>query len=135
MDNVLLNKAANLERCIQRIKEEYLGHESELEKNYTRQDAIVLNLLRACETAIDMGNYIIREKSLGLPQSSRDVFTILENAKIIPESLSRQLQAMVGFRNIAVHNYTALDIAVVRSIIQDHLEDLLVFSRILTSEK
>ena len=48
MDDVLLNKAAIIERCLQRISEEYQGHENELETNYTRQDSIILNLLRAC---------------------------------------------------------------------------------------
>jgi hypothetical protein len=54
MDEVLLAKSATLERCLRRIAKEYQGHEDELETNFTRQDAIVLNLLRACEAAIDM---------------------------------------------------------------------------------
>lgn len=131
MDDVILNKATNIERCIQRIKEEYHGHQNEFESNYTIQDAIILNILRACETAIDMGNHVVRLRSLGLPQSSRDVFSLLENAKIIPEALSRHLQHMVGFRNIAVHNYTKLDLAIVRSIVENDVDHLLEFSRLL----
>jgi len=45
MDDVLLNKAAIIERCLGRIAEEYDGHEDELEGNCSRQDAVVLNLL------------------------------------------------------------------------------------------
>ncbi len=55
MDDVLLNKAAIIERCLKRIAEEYTGHEHELATNFTRQDAIVLNLQRACEAAIMVG--------------------------------------------------------------------------------
>ena len=47
-DDVTLNKAASIERCLDRVRQEYAGHEDELATNFTRQDAIVLNLLRAC---------------------------------------------------------------------------------------
>ncbi|MDZ7810090.1 MAG: hypothetical protein U5L11_07940 [Arhodomonas sp.] len=50
-DDVVLEKAASIERCLQRVVEEYEGHEGELAENYTRQDALLLNLLRACEPA------------------------------------------------------------------------------------
>ena len=51
-DDVLLNKAAIIERCLKRIEDEYRGHENEIERNFTRQDSIVLNLLRACKRLI-----------------------------------------------------------------------------------
>jgi uncharacterized protein YutE (UPF0331/DUF86 family) len=35
---------------------------------------------------------------------------------------------MVGFRNVAAHNYTRLDLAIVQSIIERHLDDLLRFA-------
>lgn len=134
MDDIILNNAASLERYLQRIEEEYQGSETEFEKNYTKQDAIILNLLRACETAIDMGAHIIRIKSLGLPQSSREIFVLLENANIIPEKMSQKLQAMVGFRNIAIHNYMKLDIAIIRSILKNDLNSLLEFSKLLVQQ-
>lgn len=133
MDDVLLNKATNLEHCIQRIHEEYDGSKEEFSTLYTKQDAVILNLLRACETAIDMANRVVRIKSLGLPQSSRDVFVLLENAKIISPELSRDMQMMVGFRNIAIHDYTRLDIHVVQSIVENKLQNLLHFSRVILS--
>lgn len=54
LDDVLLNKVATVERCLARVRDEYRGHEAELETNLTRQDAIVLNLRRACEACIDL---------------------------------------------------------------------------------
>ncbi len=123
MDDVILNKAASIERCLARINEEYAGSEDELETNYTKQDAIILNLQRACQLAVDMGAHLVRVKRLGVPQSSRDIFTLLTQGNLIPKSLSLKMQAMVGFRNIAVHEYSALNIEVVRSIIEDHLDD------------
>jgi len=46
-DDVLLNKAATIERCVRRVREEHAGDDANLSSNQTRQDAIVLNLLCA----------------------------------------------------------------------------------------
>lgn len=131
MDDVLLSKAATLERCLKRIEEEYRGHEEELETNYTRQDAIVLNLLRACEAAIDMAMHAVRVRRLGLPQTSREAFVLLEKAGLLGPDLSRRMQAMVGFRNVAVHDYQALSLPILRRILEERLGDFLEFSQTL----
>jgi len=65
VDDVLLNKSASIERCLGRIADEYTGHEDELETDYTRQDSIVLNLQRACETAIDAMMHQVRTGGAG----------------------------------------------------------------------
>ncbi len=129
MDDVLLNKAAIIERCLGRIEEEYRGFETELETNFTKQDSIVLNLQRACEAAIDMGNHVVRERGLGIPQSSRDTFQLLERAGFIDPALSQSLQGMVGFRNVAVHDYQRLNLAILRTVIDRNLADFLVLGR------
>lgn len=122
-DDVLLNKAAIIERCLARIAEEYQGHEDELETNFTRQDAIVLNLLRTCEASIDAAMHIVRQRRLGLPQESRDAFRLLEEAGLLTRELSAEMQKMVGFRNVAVHNYRKLSMEILRSILSGRLGD------------
>jgi len=131
VDDVLLNKAAAIERCLARIHEEYRGHEEELESNFTRQDAIVLNLLRACEAAIDMAMHVVRRRGLGLPQDSRDAFTLLGRAGLLPGESVARMQAMVGFRNVAVQDYQSLSLPVLRGILTSHLADYRVFSTAL----
>ncbi len=69
MDDIVLNKASIIEKCIERIKEEYVGHEDIFEENYTKQDSVVLNLERACQACVDLGMHIARIKNLGVPQS------------------------------------------------------------------
>lgn len=131
MDDVLLNKAASIERSSARIAEEYLGYEHELETNQTRQDALVLNLQRACETSINAAMHIVRIKSLGAPQQSRDAFKLAAEAGLLSEDLSQRMQAMVGFRNVAVHMYTELSIAILRSILKNNIKDLTQFAALL----
>lgn len=131
MDDILLNKAAIIERCLKRLDSLYPGHEHELENNFDRQDAILLNLQRACEASIDAGMHLVRIRKLGIPQQSKDAFVLLEKANILEPVLSRQMQAMVGFRNIAVHEYQSLNMAILRSILEHRLGDFRAFSKLL----
>lgn len=128
-DDVVLNKSAIIERCLERVREEYQGYEDSLATDLTRQDAIILNLLRACEAAIDLAMHGVRIRRLGLPQESRAAFQMLADAGVIEPGQADRLKAMVGFRNIAVHNYQALDLDIVRSIINDRLDDFRDFTR------
>lgn len=130
-DDVVLNKAASIERCLARVGEEYEGHAAELETNFTRQDAIVLNLLRACETSIDLAMHVVRIKRLGIPQTSRDAFDLLCQAGLINQSLAERMKRMVGFRNIAIHNYRAMDLGILRAIIERRLDDFREFTAVL----
>jgi hypothetical protein len=54
MDEIVLNKAATIERCLRRITDEYAGDLANLEEDLTRQDSIILNIQRACEASIDL---------------------------------------------------------------------------------
>jgi uncharacterized protein YutE (UPF0331/DUF86 family) len=127
VSDVLLNKVAIIERCLARIEAEYRGHEDELETNYTRQDSIILNLQRACEASIDAAMHLVRVRKLGVPQESREAFDMLCEAKIIEDALRDRLKAMVGFRNVAEHDYRKLNLEVVRNILEAHLDDFREF--------
>jgi len=134
--DVLLNKVAIVERCLARVEAEYRGHEEELETNFTRQDSIILNLQRACEAAIDGAMHLVRVRKLGVPQETREAFSMLCEAGIVTQRLRDRLQAMVGFRNIAVHDYRKLNLAVVRSILETRLADFREFGEaILRAEE
>ncbi|MBT2691290.1 DUF86 domain-containing protein [Bacillus sp. ISL-47] len=126
--DVILNKISIIERCIKRIHEEYDNNSKNLE-NYTKQDSIILNLQRACEASIDLAMHIIATKKLGLPQNSRDAFSILEKEGILQPSLSQKMKAMVGFRNIAVHDYQEMNLEILKKILDDHLVDFFEYTK------
>jgi uncharacterized protein YutE (UPF0331/DUF86 family) len=127
-DDVILNKAAAIERCLQRILEEYGGDDKNLTQNQTKQDAIILNLQRACETSIDLAMHVISVRRLGIPQDSRDAFALLQAAGVLSADLTVRMQQMVGFRNIAIHEYTRLNLDIVRAIVTTRLDDFRLFS-------
>ena len=133
MDDVIINKIASIERCLARIEQEYRGFEQEFASNYTKQDSVILNLQRACEQAIDLANYIVRKQQLGVPQSARDSFQLLANAHFLPAELAHHMQSMVGFRNIAIHAYQALDLTILVSIVEHRLGDFTRFTQAMFS--
>ncbi len=134
-DDVLINKASIVERCLQRIEEEYQNDPANLYEDVTRQDAIVLNLQRACQAAIDLAMHLVREHELGVPQESREAFAFLEEAEYLDSELSGRLQRMVGFRNVAIHDYQELNLDIVQSIIEKHLSDFTQFTeRVLKTD-
>lgn len=75
--------------------------------------------------------HIISLNSLGIPQKSRDAFDILFQNDIIDKTFAERLKAMVGFRNIAVHDYKTLNLEIVKSIIEFHLDDFLDFTKLI----
>jgi uncharacterized protein YutE (UPF0331/DUF86 family) len=130
-DDVLLNKAAAIERAVRRVREEHAGDDRNLLADQTRQDAILLNLQRACESSIDAAMHLVRVHRLGVPQETREAFTLLERAQLLDAPLADRMRKMVGFRNVAIHDYQALNLDIVRRIVVDHLEDFLAFTKVL----
>lgn len=122
-----LGKIASIEHSVKRARDEFTAAGGAFDRDFTRQDAAILNILRACESAIDLANVLIRERGLGIPQSSRDSFKLLADAGLITAESSAQLQRMVGFRNIAVHQYQALLPSIVKAILTHDLDNLLAF--------
>ncbi len=122
-DDIIINKIETIKRCLTRINQEYITFEHELDKNYTKQDSIILNLERAAQASIDLSTHIIRVRNLGIPKTSRDVFTLLDASNIITATTSEQMKKMVGFRNIAIHDYQNISLDIVKSILNNHLVD------------
>ena len=131
VNDVIINKVATIERCVQRVQEEYHKNPATFAHDFTRQDAALLNIQRACEACIDIGQYIIRRHKWGITQSARDIFVVLAQQQLISQELSIQLQKMVGFRNIIVHAYQQIDIDIVVAVIVHHLSDFLNFARLM----
>lgn len=130
MNDVLLAKQQSIERCLARVRHAWAQRSTlPFEEDYDKQDIIVLNLQRACEQAIDMANHVVNVKKLGWPRTSAESFDLLARAGIIPASMTANMKAMVGLRNVVVHQYQHLDLDIITAVIRDHLDDLSDFAR------
>lgn len=126
-NDVVLNKIATIERCVKRVNEVY-GSNPENLQDFTKQDSIVLNIQRACEASIDLAMHIVSDLKLGLPKTSREAFKLLEENNIIDHELAKTLMNMVGFRNIAVHDYQAIELNILQAIIENYLGDFKAYT-------
>jgi uncharacterized protein YutE (UPF0331/DUF86 family) len=79
--------------------------------------------------------HVVRKRTLGIPQDSRDAFDLLQTHALLEEPLALAMKRMVGFRNVAIHEYDKLNLDIVKSIITTKLDDMLMFGKhILRSE-
>ncbi len=125
IDKIILKKIDYIKKCISRIVEEF---DKNFRTNLAKQDSVVLNLKRISQATIDIATHIVRVKKLGIPKTSKEIFSLLENFDYISKKTSSNMQKMVGFRNIAVHDYQNLSIDIVVSIVENHLDDFVDFS-------
>ena len=49
--------------------------------------------------------------------------------------MSKNMQNMIGFRNIAVHDYKQIDEEILQEVIEKHLDGLLEFARTIINLK
>jgi uncharacterized protein YutE (UPF0331/DUF86 family) len=128
MNDVGVQKITSLQRCVARAREAYDSAGPGVRTNYNLQDAAILNVIRACDVAIDLANMAIRRRRLGIPNESRDSFALLVRESLIDPDLGDRLKKMVGFRNLAVHQYRELDLDILDAVIRTNLDDLLNFA-------
>jgi uncharacterized protein YutE (UPF0331/DUF86 family) len=121
--DVVLAKVAAIQKCLKRIKDVTDLDPDRLDEQ-DAQDIFVLNLQRAIQSAIDLATHVVASEGLGIPDTIRSNFVLLDRAKIITKTLSQKVQSMVGFRNIAIHDYQAIDVDILKAILTKHLEDL-----------
>lgn len=126
-DNIMFNKASIIERSLNRVIEEY-NFDPTL-KNFTHIDALILNIERACQAAIDMASHIVAKEHLGIPQSSADSFKLLVKKSIISQNVMESMVGMTGFRNIAIHEYQEINLDIVRIIVEKEYKTLVQFCK------
>ena len=121
--DVVLAKVAAVQKCLKRIRETTQLNPDSLDDINT-QDIFVLNLQRAVQAAIDLATHIVAAEGLGLSDTVKGNFKLLQNAGILTEELTRKMESMVGFRNVAIHDYQAIDKNILKSILVKNLKDL-----------
>jgi uncharacterized protein YutE (UPF0331/DUF86 family) len=130
MDQLILaEKIESLRRCIKRIEDKKPESIDLLMQNLDLQDILVLNLTRAVQLSVDIGSHIISNTDELAPQTMGEVFTTLNKLGVITAETSQQLKKAVGFRNVAVHNYEAINWQIVDAICKNSLADFRRFSQ------
>ena len=131
-DDILVSKAAIIERCCGRAREEYDKDPTTFADDLTRQDAATLNVLRAWEAAIEMGDYVIGNARLGLPQDEREVITLLAEHGWIEAVLAEDLKRIGEFCR-AEWDYQQAPLPALVTILKRGLDDFTVYAQALVA--
>lgn len=130
MDRVVIHqKLESLRRCLARIRSKEPISLGVLQKDYDLQDIVSLNLTRAVQMAVDIGAHMVSAQMQAAPATMGETFDQLGRMGVISEELALQLKKSVGFRNVAIYNYNAVNWAIVFSILQGHLQDFDTFAK------
>jgi uncharacterized protein YutE (UPF0331/DUF86 family) len=131
-NNVLISKTAAIERAVRRARDEYEKDPTTFVGDITRQDAATLNVVRAWEAAVEMGDYVIGIYALGVPADEREVFTLLQDAGWIDATVAEELKRTGEFCR-AEWDYQAAPLPALVTIIKRGLDDLQAFARALVA--
>jgi uncharacterized protein YutE (UPF0331/DUF86 family) len=126
--DIILSKLQSLSRCVNRISSKI---SYDFLNNLDNQDIVILNLQRAIQISIDIGAIVLKENKIEIPNNRSEIFTLLFENKIISRELADSLKKSVGFRNLAVHEYSKLDLEKVYSLSKSELDIFLEFGKVI----
>ena len=124
--DLVAKKLAFIETCVAELQT--LARPELIERDVREERFAAHTLQVAIQAALDVASHIVSDDRLGEPQSNRALFELLVRAGWVPLALAQVLRDMVGFRNILVHGYRAVEPAVVRYVVEHRLNDLLRFT-------
>jgi len=127
----MAEKLESLRRCLVRIQQRCPDNPEALANDLDAQDIVSLNLTRAVQISVDVAAHLLASTNQPAPETMAAAFDRLASAGWIPKDLATRLKKSVGFRNLAVHNYDAIDWNIVFNICQHHLDDFVEFAGLI----
>lgn len=121
--DIIFAKISSIQKCLKRIKDVTNLNTKSLDHLDT-QEIVILNLQRAIQSSIDLAAHIVADEGWGVPAELRENFDLLSENRVISDDLTSRLRKMVGFRNIAVHEYQAINVEILKSMLQHNLRDI-----------
>lgn len=121
---IILSKISSIRRRLSRLKTVTNITEQRLRDDLDTQDIVLHNLQLAIQGCVDIGSHVIADEGWGVAGSFSEIFYILEQKKVITQGLADKMIAMVGFRNILVHEYEMIRLDIVCNILRKDLNDI-----------
>lgn len=126
--DVIEQKIESLRRCVARVRQKCPATADALANDVDAQDILTLNLTRAVQLSVDIGAHIIAARDNPAPDTMGQTFDVLAALGLISPELAVRMKKAVGFRNIAVHNYEAIDWQIAHAIATRHMENFTAFA-------
>jgi len=125
-DPVLVaKKLAVIETCVRELRS--LARPEVIRSDVRERRFIEHTLQIAIQAALDVASHVVADDRLGEPDTNRALFDLLASGGRLPASLASTMRDMAGFRNVLVHGYQSVDIAILEDVVRNRLDDLLAF--------
>ena len=121
--DLVLKKLAVVETSVRELRA--LARPAELGTNVVQERFVEHTLQIAIQAVLDVASHIVSEERLGEPRTNREFVDLLERNAWLPADLASVVRRMVGLRNVLVHGYDIVDVAVVRDVLERRLDDML----------
>ncbi|MDL2357543.1 MAG: DUF86 domain-containing protein, partial [Pseudomonadota bacterium] len=131
-DEILVSKMAMIAHCAGRAREEYGKDPITFLGDITRRDAATLNVLRAWEAAVEMGDEVIGSHALGTPEEEAEVFTLLAEHGWIDAALADELKHTGEFCR-AEWDYQAAPLPALIHVVKRGLDSLQAYAAALVA--
>jgi uncharacterized protein YutE (UPF0331/DUF86 family) len=90
---------------------------------------IVERGLQLCaQNALDVATHLAASTGHDVPDYAAAIDRLAEMA-ILPHDFAARFRGVAGFRNVVVHGYLDVDVALLHRLLNDHLEDFSTFAR------
>jgi uncharacterized protein YutE (UPF0331/DUF86 family) len=120
---LVAKKLGEIETCVEELRT--LAQPDRIRQDIRERRFVEHTLQLAIQAALDVASHIVSDERLGEPRTNRELFDLLERGGWVAPELAGTLRNMVGFRNVLVHGYDAVDLAVVEDVLRRRLGDLL----------
>jgi len=121
-EELVRKKLAFIETCLSELRSLARAERIAID---VKERRFVEHTLQVCIQAVqDVASHIVSDERLGEPAENVAIFGLLLQAGWLSEETARFLRAAVGFRNVLVHGYTAVDATIVRDVLETRLGDI-----------
>ena len=127
--NKIYDKMQQLDEYLKYLRKlnKEVGSEKQFLTNFYYFGTTERYLQLSIQVVIDTVQLVIVDNNLSRPEDNQDAVSLLFEQKIISKKLVKQLDGIVGFRNILVHEYGKIDRKKVYKYLREKIDDLSLF--------
>ena len=120
--DLVRKRLAFIETCLQELRT--LARPDLISVDVREERFVEHTLQLAIQATIDIASHIVSDERLGEPATNHELFDLLVRGGWLAVPQSLVLRKMVGFRNLVVHGYLAVNLDLLRDIVENRLDDL-----------
>lgn len=117
--NTIVTRLASIISRIERHKKMAKEISKQDLSDYLVFSALTMKCFQAVNSAMELGELVVSDKNLGFPSKYREVFELLQKAKIISKETLEKMKRLIFLRNLISHEYYVITELELREMVDD----------------